>query len=65
MNDKLLKSLAGTFIALLLIGFSPLVDSDTGWKNTLGGIVWWSIIALGTALLVLGAIAYRARRAHQ
>jgi hypothetical protein len=62
MNDKLLKPLAGLFIALLVVGFSPLVDADSGWKYTLGGIVWWSIFVLGAVLLVLGTIAFARSR---
>jgi hypothetical protein len=58
MNDKPLKLLAVTFVALLVVGFSPLVDGDSGWKDTLGAIVWWSITVLGVALLVLGTIAF-------
>jgi hypothetical protein len=62
MTDKALKPIAGVLIALLIVGFSPLVDAETGWKETLGGIVWWSIFVLGAALLVLGGIAFAARR---
>jgi predicted membrane channel-forming protein YqfA (hemolysin III family) len=61
-----LKPLAGLFIALLVVGFSPLVDAESGWRETLGGIVWWSIFVLGGVLLVLGTVAYvtRARAAR-
>ena len=67
MPHKALKPLAAILIALLVIGFSPLVDGDSGWKYTLGEIVWWSITVLFVALLVLGAYAFaqsRKRRAR-
>jgi hypothetical protein len=64
MADKALKPLAGVVIALLIIGFSPLVDAESGWKSTLGEIVWWSIIVTGVALLTLGAVAYAGRRSR-
>lgn len=62
MTHNALKPLAGVLIALLVVGFSPLVDAESGWKETLGGIVWWSILVLGAALLVLGGIAFATRR---
>ena len=62
MSDKALKPLAGIVVVLLVVGFSPLVDADSGWKDTLGGIVWAAIFVLGAALLVLGALTYRAHR---
>jgi hypothetical protein len=58
MPDKALKPLALVFVALLVVGFSPLVDAESGWKDTLGGIVWASIIVLGVVLLALGAYAF-------
>ena len=62
MTHQALKPLAGVLIALLIVGFSPLVDAESGWKYTLGGIVWWAIFVLGAALLVLGGIAFAKRR---
>jgi hypothetical protein len=62
MADKILKPLAAVVIVLLIIGFSPLVDADSGWKSTLGEIVWWAIIVTGAALLALGAFAFATRR---
>jgi len=61
-TDRALKPLAGVLVALLIVGFSPLVDAESGWKESLGGIVWWAIFVLGAALLVLGAISFAARR---
>ncbi len=62
MTHKALKPLAGVLIALLIVGFSPLADAESGWKETLGGIVWWSIFVVGAALLVLGGIAFATRQ---
>jgi hypothetical protein len=62
MAHTALKPLTGLMIALLIVGFSPLVDADAGWKHTLGTVVWWAIIATGVVLLVVGAIAFATRR---
>ena len=58
MPHNALKPLAVALVALLVVGFSPLVDAESGWKETLGSIVWFGIFALAAVLLVLGALAF-------
>jgi hypothetical protein len=62
LTARALRPLAGLLVALLIVAFSPLVNSDTGWKNTLGGIVWWAIIAVVAALVVAGVHQFVLRR---
>ncbi len=62
-NRNLLAGLAGLFVVLLIVGLSPLVEGDSGWKNTLGDVIWSGIFLTLAALVVLGvATVVRSRR---
>ena len=64
LTARALRPLAVVLVVLLIVGFSPLVNSDTGWKNTLGSIVWWAIIAVAATFVVLVVVdlVHRRRR---
>jgi hypothetical protein len=59
-----LKATAVLFAGLVIVGFSPLVDSDSGWKNTLGDVIWTGIFVSAAALVAL-AIATGVTRARR
>jgi len=61
---SLLIALGVLFVGLLIVGFSPLVEGESGWKNTLGDIIWTGIFLTALALVVVGVLATSSGVAH-
>lgn len=56
MRPQLLLRLSTVTMAVCLaLAFSPATDSDTGWRNTVGDVVW-TLMFLAFAGIVAGAI---------
>lgn len=55
--STIVKSTATLFAALVIVAASPLVDADSGWKNTLGDFVWTGIFVAFAVLLLLAIAA--------
>lgn len=56
------KGLAALLVVLALIAVSPLIDAESGWKNTLGDIVWTGMFLTVAALVVVGVAAIVRRK---
>lgn len=53
------------FIVCLGIALSPLTDSDTGWRNAIGDVVWTGMfVSLPVALVSGVTAAVRGRQAN-
>ena len=51
------KGLGALLVILALVAVSPLVDAESGWKNTLGDIVWTGMFLTIAALAAVGVTA--------
>lgn len=51
---QLLKVLAITLAVLLVFAFSPLTDSDTGWRNAVGDVVWTAMFVVFAGIVATG-----------
>ena len=45
------------FVICLAVAFSPLTDGDTGWKNTVGDVVWTGMFVSLPVAIVAGIAA--------
>lgn len=61
------RALRGSTIAmavLLLVAFSPLTDDDSGWRNTVGDVVWTGMFLAFAGIIAAAvwvALDHRAR----
>lgn len=53
-RTRILRVLAVAMVALMAIAFSPLTDGDTGWRNTVGDVVWTGMFIVFGGLVALG-----------
>lgn len=51
------QGLALLLVVLMAVAFSPLTDGDTGWRNTVGDVVWTGMFLVFAALVFLGLAA--------
>ena len=52
---QLLKMFAITMAILVVIALSPLTDSDTGWQNTVGDVVWTGMFVTFAGIVAAAA----------
>lgn len=60
---RIFATAAILFVVCLAIALSPLTDSDTGWRNAVGDVVWTGMfVALPVAIVSGVATAVRSRQ---
>ncbi|HUG84058.1 MAG TPA: hypothetical protein VMM13_05810 [Euzebya sp.] len=54
---RILVAAAITFVVCLSFALSPLTDSDTGWRNAIGNVVWTGMFISLPVSVVAGITA--------
>ena len=66
MRSRMAKILAVAMVLLMGVAFSPLTDGETGWRNSVGDVVWTGMFVVFALLVGLGiATAVSALRGRE